>query len=54
MTEYTPSKEIKYLGRDFNYNFKSAYNTLNGYKPPVSPLPYKDQLTGALNKSYFA
>ena len=41
------------LGRDFSYNFKSAYNSLNGYKPPVDPSPYKGQLTGALNSNTF-
>lgn len=41
------------LGRDFSYNFKSAYNALNGYKPPVDPAPYKGQLTGALNYNKF-
>lgn len=46
-------QDLVNLGRDLNYNFKSAYNTINGYKPPVSPLPYKDQLTGALNKNSF-
>jgi hypothetical protein len=39
--------------RDFNFNLKSTYNTLNGYKAPVSPLPYKEQLTGALNNNRF-
>jgi len=46
-------QDLLNLGRDFNYNFNSAYNTINGYKPPVNPLPYKDQLTGALNKNSF-
>jgi hypothetical protein len=41
------------LGRDFSYNFKSAYNALNGYKSPVDPAPYKGQLTGALNHNKF-
>ena len=41
------------LGRDFSYNFKSAYNALNGYKSPVDPAPYKGQLTGALNSDKF-
>jgi len=41
------------LGRDFSYNFKSAYNALNGYKSPVDPAPYKGQLTGALNYNKF-
>ena len=41
------------LGRDFSYNFKTAYNALNGYKAPVDPSPYKGQLTGSLNNNKF-
>jgi hypothetical protein len=41
------------LGRNVNYSINSAYNTLNGHNPPVNHLPYKDQLTGALNKGRF-
>ena len=41
------------LGRNFSFNFKSAYNALNGYKAPVDPAPYKGQLTGALNSNKF-
>lgn len=37
-------QDLLNLGRDFSFNFKSAYNSLNGYKAPVNPLPYKDQL----------
>lgn len=33
------------LGRNFVFNARSAYNTLNAYPAPVNPLPYKDQLT---------
>ena len=40
------------LGRNVNYNINSAYNTFKGYSPPVNHLPYKDQLTGALNKGF--
>ena len=29
----------------------STYNTIKGYYPPVNSLPYKDQLTGVLNKN---
>jgi len=43
-------QDLVNLGQDFSYNFKSAYNTLNGYSAPVNPLPYKDQLTGSINK----
>jgi hypothetical protein len=39
------------LGRDFGFNFKSAYNSLNGYNQPANPSPYKDQLTGTLNNN---
>ena len=41
------------LGRNVNYSINSAYNTFKGYNPPVNHLPYKDQLTGALNKASF-
>ncbi len=37
-------QDLVNLGRDFSYNFKSAYNALNGYKAPVDPAPYKGQL----------
>jgi len=33
------------LGRDMSFNFKSAYNALNGYTAPTNPLPYRDQLS---------
>ena len=46
-------QDLVNLGRDFSYNFKTAYNALNGYKAPVDPAPYKDQLTGALNNNRF-
>jgi len=46
-------QDLVNLGRDFSFNFKSAYNALNGYKAPVNPAPYKDQLTGALNTDKF-
>lgn len=37
-------QDLTNLGRDFTFNIQSAYNALNGYKAPVNPLPYKDQL----------
>lgn len=37
-------QDLVNLGSDFSYNLKSAYNSLNGYKAPVDPLPYKGQL----------
>jgi len=46
-------EDLVNLGRDFSYNFKSAYNALNGYKAPVDPAPYKGQLTGTLNNNKF-
>jgi hypothetical protein len=42
-------QDLVNLGQDFTYNLKSAYNALNGYKAPVNPLPYKDQLNQSLN-----
>ena len=37
-------QDLVNLGRSMVYGLGSAYNTLNGYPTPVSPLPYKDQL----------
>lgn len=36
--------ELINLGRGITYGLGSAYNSLNGYAPPVDPLPYKGQL----------
>jgi len=41
-------QDLVNLGSDFTFNLKSAYNALNGYPPPVDPLPYK-QLTNLYN-----
>jgi len=46
-------QDLVNLGRDFTFNFKTAYNALNGYKAPVDPAPYKGQLTGALSNNRF-
>lgn len=43
-------QDLTNLGSAFNYNLQSAYNTLNGYKTPVSPLPYEHKLP---NKQVF-
>lgn len=45
-------QDLVNLGRDFSYNFKTAYNALNGYKAPVDPAPYKGQLTGLFSKNW--
>lgn len=37
-------QDLVNLGRSATFNIKSAYNAFNGYKAPVNPLPYKDQL----------
>ena len=37
------------IGRDFGFNFKSAYNALNGYKAPINPMPYNDQFPNSKN-----
>jgi hypothetical protein len=42
-------QDLVNLGRNFTYNLNSAYNILNGYKPPVDPMPYKGQLTQSSN-----
>ena len=33
------------LGRQFQFGLGSAYNALAGYKAPVNPLPWKDQIS---------
>lgn len=38
-------QDLVNLGRDFGYNFGTAYNAINGYKPQVDPSPYKGQLS---------
>jgi hypothetical protein len=42
-------QDLVNLGRDLSFNFKSAYNSLNGYSAPTDPLPYKDQLSGSIS-----
>jgi hypothetical protein len=44
-------QDLTNLGSSFTFNLKSAYNALNGYKAPVDPLPYKDQLSHSLNNN---
>ena len=36
-------QQLTNLGRDLTFNFKSAYNSMNGYAAPVDPKPYMDQ-----------
>lgn len=38
------SQDLVNLGRQIENGIGSAYNTINGYKPPVNPLPWKDQM----------
>jgi len=38
--------DFENLGRSFTYGFGSGNNILNGYKLPVNPLPYMDQMNG--------
>ena len=45
-------QDLVNLGRDMSFNFKSAYNSLNGYSAPTNPLPYKDQLMGSTKMAY--
>jgi len=42
-------QDLVNLGRDVSFNFKSAYNALNGYPAPINSLPYKDQLSGSMS-----
>jgi len=36
-------QQLTNLGRDLAFNFKSVYNSMNGYAAPVDPKPYMDQ-----------
>ena len=47
-------QDLVNLGRDASFNFKSAYNALNGYNAPINSLPYKDQLSGSMSGSMSA
>jgi hypothetical protein len=42
-------QDLVNLGRDVSFNFKSAYNALNGYSAPTNPMPYKDQLSDSIS-----
>lgn len=42
-------QDLVNLGRDASFNFKSAYNAINGYAAPINSLPYKDQLSGSMS-----
>jgi hypothetical protein len=42
-------QDLVNLGRDASFNFKSAYNAINGYNAPINSLPYKDQLSGSMS-----
>jgi len=44
-------QDLVNLGNSVSYNFKSAYNGINGYAAPVNPLPYKDQMSDALSNN---
>ena len=37
-------QDLLNIGRTLTYGMGSAYNNVNGYAQPVSPLPYQDQL----------
>jgi hypothetical protein len=37
-------QDISNLGRQFQYGATTFFNGLNGYSPPVNPLPWKGQL----------
>ena len=45
------TQDLINLGRQFQFGVGSAYNTLAGYSAPVSPLPWRDQISGTTNLS---
>lgn len=38
------TQDLVNLGRQLQYNVGSAYNAINGYRPPLSPLPWKQHI----------
>jgi hypothetical protein len=46
-------QDLVNLGSNLSFNFKSAYNALNGYSAPTNPLPYRDQLSGSKTISVY-
>ena len=40
-------QDIRNLGSDLSFNFKSAYNALGGFPAPTNPSPYMDQLSNS-------
>jgi hypothetical protein len=42
-------QDLVNLGNDFTFNFKSAYNALNGTSPPTNPSPYRGQLINTMS-----
>jgi hypothetical protein len=45
------AQDLVNLGRQMSFNFGSTYNALAGYKAPVNPMPFKDQLVSSNNMS---
>lgn len=43
------TQDLINLGRQFQFGVGSAYNTLSGYSAPVSPLPWRDQISNTTN-----
>jgi hypothetical protein len=48
-TSFMP-QDLLNLGRQFQFGLGSTYNALSGYKSPINPLPWKDQLTNTNNR----
>jgi hypothetical protein len=49
---FTPSnmlfQDFVNVGRNISYGLGSAYNAINGYRAPINPMPYKDQLPNTI------
>ena len=41
------AQDLVNVGRQIPYGIGSTYNAFRGYQSPVSPLPWKDQMTGS-------
>jgi len=46
-------QDITNMFRGIQFNAGSSYNAMQGYKPPVNPLPYKDQMANSFGNTNY-
>lgn len=45
-------QDITNMFRGLQFNAGSSYNAMQGYRQPMNPLPYKDQMSKSFGKQY--